>query len=139
MQLMIYAKLLAEYIIHLAGKCSTVEKFKKKLAESGAEFPVRTPARCFILIYRVSQDSFAANLLRIIHTMKPRKSKGLSVSLRTCVYVCVLYVRVCVCTLCSHVIAYTVLYSDYKTMFEIAAILLPQGRKLKAQKMNQMR
>lgn len=51
---------LAEFIIHLAGKCSTLEKFKKKLAENGAEFP----------------DSFAANLLRIIHTMKPRKGKG---------------------------------------------------------------
>ena len=33
---------IAEFIIHLAGKCSTLEKFKKKLAENGAEFPVRT-------------------------------------------------------------------------------------------------
>ena len=35
-------KCLAEFIIHLAGKCSTLEKFKKKLAENGAEFPVRS-------------------------------------------------------------------------------------------------
>lgn len=34
--------IIAEFIIHLAGKCSTLEKFKKKLAENGAEFPVRT-------------------------------------------------------------------------------------------------
>ncbi|XP_071446901.1 ATP-dependent RNA helicase DHX8 [Hetaerina americana] len=47
---------LAEYIIALAEENDTLEKFKKVLEENGAEF----------------SDSFMANLLRIIHHMKPK-------------------------------------------------------------------
>ncbi|KAG7207928.1 hypothetical protein KM043_009517 [Ampulex compressa] len=48
---------LAEFIIHLAEKNNTFEKFKKVLLENGAEF----------------SESFMANLLRIIQHMKPTK------------------------------------------------------------------
>ncbi|XP_078041844.1 ATP-dependent RNA helicase pea [Augochlora pura] len=48
---------LAEFIIHLAEKNSTFDKFKKVLLENGAEF----------------SESFMANLLRIIQHMKPSK------------------------------------------------------------------
>jgi ATP-dependent RNA helicase DHX8/PRP22 len=50
---------LAEYIIALAAKCSTVDKFKAALLKNGADFP----------------DSFVVNLLRIIQTMKPKRKK----------------------------------------------------------------
>ncbi|CAK9300122.1 unnamed protein product [Gordionus sp. m RMFG-2023] len=45
---------LAEYVIHLFGKSSSLQNFKKLLDENGAEF----------------SDSFTANLYRIINTMK---------------------------------------------------------------------
>ncbi|XP_071874850.1 ATP-dependent RNA helicase pea [Bombus fervidus] len=48
---------LAEFIIHLAEKNDTFDKFKKVLIENGAEF----------------SESFMANLLRIIQHMKPTK------------------------------------------------------------------
>ncbi|XP_076653348.1 ATP-dependent RNA helicase pea [Halictus rubicundus] len=48
---------LAEFIIHLAEKNSTFDKFKKVLLENGAEF----------------SESFMANLLRIIQHMKPTR------------------------------------------------------------------
>ncbi|KAF4532358.1 hypothetical protein B566_EDAN003662 [Ephemera danica] len=47
---------LAEFIISLAEKNDTLEKFKKVLEENGAEF----------------SESFVANLLRIIQHMKPK-------------------------------------------------------------------
>ncbi|XP_034309636.2 ATP-dependent RNA helicase DHX8 [Magallana gigas] len=47
---------LAEFIIHLAEKNDTFEKFKKALDENGAEFA----------------DSLVANLLRLIQKMKPK-------------------------------------------------------------------
>ncbi|XP_043791666.1 ATP-dependent RNA helicase DHX8 isoform X1 [Apis laboriosa] len=50
---------LAEFIIHLAEKNNTFDKFKKVLIENGAEF----------------SESFMANLLRIIQHMKPTKSQ----------------------------------------------------------------
>lgn len=51
---------LAEYIIHLAEKNDTFDKFKKALSEaSGEQFP----------------DSFVANLLRIIQRMNPSMRK----------------------------------------------------------------
>ncbi|XP_048579311.1 ATP-dependent RNA helicase DHX8 isoform X2 [Nematostella vectensis] len=46
---------LAEFIIALAEKNSTLDSFKSALAENGAEFP----------------DSFTSNLLRLIQKMKP--------------------------------------------------------------------
>ncbi|XP_076180769.1 ATP-dependent RNA helicase pea isoform X2 [Ptiloglossa arizonensis] len=49
---------LAEFIIHLAEKNNTLDKFKKVLVENGAEF----------------SESFMANLLRIIQHMKPSKA-----------------------------------------------------------------
>ncbi|KAF5295341.1 hypothetical protein FQR65_LT01531 [Abscondita terminalis] len=49
---------LAEFIIHLSEKHSSLETFKKVLVENGAEF----------------SDSFASNLLRIIQHMKPDKN-----------------------------------------------------------------
>ncbi|XP_031828952.1 ATP-dependent RNA helicase pea [Nomia melanderi] len=49
---------LAEFIIHLAEKNNTFDKFKKVLLENGAEF----------------SESFMANLLRIIQHMKPSKT-----------------------------------------------------------------
>ncbi|KAG1664918.1 ATP-dependent RNA helicase DHX8 [Nymphon striatum] len=48
---------LAEFIIALAEKNDTIDKFKKVLVENGAEFP----------------DSFTSNLLRLIQHMKPKK------------------------------------------------------------------
>ncbi|XP_066146308.1 ATP-dependent RNA helicase DHX8 isoform X1 [Euwallacea fornicatus] len=55
---------LAEFIIHLSEKNSTLDSFRKALTENGAEF----------------SDSFISNLLRIIQHMKPKKgqSKGQS-------------------------------------------------------------
>ncbi|XP_061186085.1 ATP-dependent RNA helicase DHX8-like [Saccostrea echinata] len=50
---------LAEFIIHLAEKNDTYEKFKKALDENGAEFA----------------DSLVANLLRLIQKMKPKPQK----------------------------------------------------------------
>jgi ATP-dependent RNA helicase DHX8/PRP22 len=54
---------LAEFIISLAEKNKTLEKFRSALIKNGADFP----------------ESFVANLLRIIQTMKPKKqnTKGL--------------------------------------------------------------
>lgn len=49
---------LAEFIIHLAEKNNTLDKFKKVLVENGAEF----------------SESFMANLLRIIQHMQPSKA-----------------------------------------------------------------
>ncbi|CAH0746915.1 unnamed protein product [Bemisia tabaci] len=56
---------LAEFIIDLADKNSDLKSFKAALEENGAEF----------------QDSFVENLLRIIHTMRP-KSEEKSKSIR---------------------------------------------------------
>ncbi|XP_017764556.1 PREDICTED: ATP-dependent RNA helicase DHX8 [Eufriesea mexicana] len=53
---------LAEFIIHLAEKNNTFDKFKKVLIENGAEF----------------SESFMANMLRIIQHMKPAKSQDKS-------------------------------------------------------------
>lgn len=50
---------LAEFIIALAGKHRTFEKFKAALQKNGAEFP----------------DSFVTNLLRLIQTMNPPQKK----------------------------------------------------------------
>ena len=50
---------LAEFIIHLADKCSTVEKFQKSWQKMERQTP----------------DSFANNLLRIVHMLKLPKSK----------------------------------------------------------------
>ncbi|XP_062602763.1 ATP-dependent RNA helicase DHX8-like, partial [Saccostrea cucullata] len=50
---------LAEFIIHLAEKNDTYQKFKKALDENGAEFA----------------DSLVANLLRLIQKMKPKPQK----------------------------------------------------------------
>ena len=47
---------LAEFIIHLAEKHDTAEKFFKALQENGAEFSI----------------SFCENLLRLIKHMKPK-------------------------------------------------------------------
>jgi ATP-dependent RNA helicase DHX8/PRP22 len=47
---------LAEFIIDLAEKNSTLDKFKKALSSNGAEFA----------------DSFVENILRIIKHMKPK-------------------------------------------------------------------
>ncbi|RMX42316.1 hypothetical protein pdam_00014654 [Pocillopora damicornis] len=47
---------LAEFIIMLGERNSTIDKFQAALAENGAEFP----------------DSFASNLLRLIQKMKPK-------------------------------------------------------------------
>lgn len=58
---------LAEFIIALAEKNSSFESFKKVLIENGAEF----------------SDSFIANLLRIIHHMKPRKEQEVSESTKS--------------------------------------------------------
>ncbi len=70
----------AEFIIHLAEKNDTFDKFKKVLVEtSGESFPVGT----FSFVYFVTslnllnecclfvQDSFIENLLRIIQRMNP--------------------------------------------------------------------
>lgn len=51
---------LAEFIIDLSEKNTTLETFKKALIENGAEFP----------------DSFISNLLRIIQLMKVSKKSG---------------------------------------------------------------
>ncbi|XP_019857665.1 PREDICTED: ATP-dependent RNA helicase DHX8-like [Amphimedon queenslandica] len=51
---------LAEFIINLADKHSTLPKFKKALLKNGAEF----------------SESFVSNLLRIIQTMRPPKPDG---------------------------------------------------------------
>ncbi|XP_022791850.1 ATP-dependent RNA helicase DHX8-like [Stylophora pistillata] len=50
---------LAEFIIMLGERNTTLDKFQAALAENGAEFP----------------DSFASNLLRLIQKMKPRLEK----------------------------------------------------------------
>ena len=50
---------LAEFIIDLAKKNETFETFKSALANNGAKF----------------DDSFIANLLRLIHHMQPKKKK----------------------------------------------------------------
>eukprot|EP01137_Pigoraptor_chileana_P029514 Opistho-2@14842 len=53
-------KVLAEFIISLAAKNDTPEKFKKALMQNGAELP----------------ESFIGNLLKLIQRMQPSKSKG---------------------------------------------------------------
>lgn len=52
-------KVLAEFVIDLADKHSTVSSFNKALLENGAEFP----------------ESFVANLYNIIQKMRPHKAK----------------------------------------------------------------
>ncbi|XP_066925982.1 ATP-dependent RNA helicase DHX8-like [Clytia hemisphaerica] len=52
-------KTLAEFVIMLAGKSSSTEKFEKYLKKNGAEFP----------------DSLVSNLFRLIKTMQPDTKK----------------------------------------------------------------
>jgi ATP-dependent RNA helicase DHX8/PRP22 len=77
---------LAEYIISLAWKNETVEKFKFALARSGAEFP----------------DSFVANLLRIIQAMKPKKRRK-----KVMIFLCCIFSA---CVFC-HSVGYLVMLS----------------------------